>query len=116
MGEIGGECSTHGKRVKCVQIMVRKREGKRSLERSMHRWDNYTTIRTDIREIWWKCTECIHVTGCGPVTGCCGHVNELSVSINGRKLLNYPTNYQLKVNKSIKTLLVIPQRNTQVRK
>jgi hypothetical protein len=45
----GGACATRGKGDKCVQVVVGKPEGKRSLGRPKHRWED--NIRTYLTEI-----------------------------------------------------------------
>jgi hypothetical protein len=42
-------CGTHGRGEKCIQNLVRKPEGKRSLRRTGHRWED--NIKMDVREI-----------------------------------------------------------------
>jgi hypothetical protein len=49
MGEMRNECN----------ILVGKREGKRSLGRPRRRWGD--NIRMDLREIWWDGVEWIHL-------------------------------------------------------
>jgi len=56
-GEIGEECSIHGGE-KCIQILIRKLEGKRPLRSPECRW-NY--IRMDLREIGWEVIYWIHL-------------------------------------------------------
>jgi len=49
---MGGECSTHGSDDKCMQKLIRKHEGKRSLRRTRRRWED--NIRMDIRGKMWS--------------------------------------------------------------
>jgi hypothetical protein len=37
--EMGGACNTHGRDEICIQILVRKPEGKSPLGRPRHRWE-----------------------------------------------------------------------------
>jgi hypothetical protein len=49
--EMGGPCSTNGKKRNAYRLLVGKPEGKRSLGRPRHRWaDN---IRMDLGEVRW---------------------------------------------------------------
>jgi hypothetical protein len=61
------------------KLLVRKLEGKISLERSRYRWEDY--IKIDLKETEWGGRVYSSCSGEGPVTGCCEHGNELSVSI-----------------------------------
>jgi len=55
---MGGACSTHGKDEK-YNILVGKPEWKRPLGSPRHRWiDN---IRMDLREMWWKGVDWMHL-------------------------------------------------------
>jgi hypothetical protein len=49
---VGGACGTHGRGEEIVQGLVGKPEGKRSLPRLKHRWED--GIRADLRETGWK--------------------------------------------------------------
>jgi hypothetical protein len=55
--EMGGACSTHGKNA--YNMLVGKPEGKRSLGRPGHRWEDNTVI--DFREIGWETVDWIHL-------------------------------------------------------
>jgi hypothetical protein len=48
---MGGACSTHGEVSNAYKIFVRKPEGKRSLGRPWHTWED--NIRADLKEIRW---------------------------------------------------------------
>jgi hypothetical protein len=50
MGEMRNAC----------KILAGKPEEKRPLRRPRHRWE--VNIRMDLREIGWKCVECIHLS------------------------------------------------------
>jgi hypothetical protein len=47
--EVGGACRTHGRDKKCIRILVRKPEGKRTLGTSRRRCED--DIRMDLREM-----------------------------------------------------------------
>jgi hypothetical protein len=49
--EIDGACSTHGKDVNCIKILVGKPEEKRPRRRYLYRWED--NIRMDLKEILW---------------------------------------------------------------
>jgi hypothetical protein len=55
--EMGGACSTYGGRVRCVQVLVRKTEGKRPLGRPRRRWED--NIRMDLQEVGFGCEDWI---------------------------------------------------------
>jgi hypothetical protein len=46
--EIGGAFSAHERDENCVQILIRKPEGKRPPRRPKHRWED---IKMDLKEI-----------------------------------------------------------------
>jgi hypothetical protein len=48
---MGRLCRSHGRNEKCIRNLVRKLEGKRTLGRPRHRWED--NIRMDFREIRW---------------------------------------------------------------
>jgi hypothetical protein len=49
--DMGRACSTQGDKRNAYRILVGKPEGKRSLGRSRHRWED--SIKIDLREIGW---------------------------------------------------------------
>jgi hypothetical protein len=55
---MGGAYSTHEMR-NAYKILVRRPEGKRSLGRHRHRWED--NIRMDLREIGWEGMDWIHL-------------------------------------------------------
>jgi hypothetical protein len=56
---MGGICSTHKLRKKCIKIVVGKPEGKRALERSRRKWED--NIRMTLRERGCEDVEWIHL-------------------------------------------------------
>jgi hypothetical protein len=56
---MGGTCSTHGKDEKCIQKILVKINGEKSLRRPRHRWDDNTEM--DLKERGCKDMECIHL-------------------------------------------------------
>jgi hypothetical protein len=46
---MGGTCSTCGRDERCIQVLVGKPEGKISLGRSRHKWED--NINMDLREV-----------------------------------------------------------------
>jgi hypothetical protein len=79
---MGRACGTHGEVRNAYKILVGKPEGKRSLGRPRHRWED--NIRVDIKEIWWDGVDWIHLAQDRPVAGSCENSNERSDSIKGR--------------------------------
>jgi hypothetical protein len=67
------------------RVLVEKPEGKRPLGRPRRGWES--NIRMDIREMWWKGVEWIHLAQ-GSVAGSFGHGNEPSGSIKGGDFLD----------------------------
>jgi hypothetical protein len=51
--EVGRACGMHGRGMKRVQCIVGQPEGKRTLERKRHRWED--GIKMDLREVSWVC-------------------------------------------------------------
>jgi hypothetical protein len=56
---MSGACSTHGEVSNAYKILVGEPEGKRSLERSRHRWED--NIRVDLKKIGWEGVDWIHL-------------------------------------------------------
>jgi hypothetical protein len=56
---VGGECGTHGRGEKRVQVLMGRPEGKRPLERPRRRWED--GIKMDLREIGEGGVEWIHM-------------------------------------------------------
>jgi hypothetical protein len=56
---MGGARSTHGEVRNAYKMLVGKPEGKRSLGRRRHRWEN--NIRVDLKEIGWEGVDWIHL-------------------------------------------------------
>jgi hypothetical protein len=52
-------CSTHGTDENAYIILFGKPEGKTLLGRPRCRWED--NIRMNLREIWWKDVECVHL-------------------------------------------------------
>jgi hypothetical protein len=50
---MGGVCGTHGRAEKVFRVLVGKPEGKRSLRKPKHRWND--GIRLELREIYRGC-------------------------------------------------------------
>jgi hypothetical protein len=48
---MGGACSTNGERIGVYRVLVGKPEGKRSLGRPRHRWED--NIKMDHQEVDW---------------------------------------------------------------
>jgi hypothetical protein len=51
---MGRACSTHGEKSNAYRILVGKAEGKRSIGRPRHRWEN--NIKMHYREVGWGVT------------------------------------------------------------
>ena len=49
---MGGVHSTYGGEERCIQVLVRKLEGKRPLGRPRHRWDD--NIKMDLQDVGWR--------------------------------------------------------------
>jgi hypothetical protein len=49
--EMGGTCIMYGKRSGAYRVLVGKPEGRRSLERHRHRWED--GIKIDLGEVEW---------------------------------------------------------------
>jgi hypothetical protein len=52
-------CCRHGELRNVYTILIGKREGKRSLGRPRHGWDN--TIKMDLKRVEWKGIDLIHL-------------------------------------------------------
>jgi hypothetical protein len=91
--EICGSCSTHGKDEKCIQNFGRKPERKRPFGIPRRRWEDN---RMDVRNVrGGRCGVDASGSGWNPVTGCCEHGNEPSVSIKGGEFLDQLSEYFL---------------------
>jgi hypothetical protein len=49
----------HGRNEKCIEILVIKSGGKRTLRRPRHKWED--NIKMDLREIEWEGVDWIHM-------------------------------------------------------
>jgi hypothetical protein len=79
-----GACSTHRDMRNAYNILVGEPEGKTSLVRSRHRWEDNS--RMDLREIEWQGADWIHLT---QDTDQCQHSNEPSGFMTGREFLDW---------------------------
>jgi hypothetical protein len=57
-GETAGEFSRHGADERCVRVLVETSEGKTSLGRFKHRWEN---IHIDLEDVWCDNVDCINL-------------------------------------------------------
>jgi hypothetical protein len=57
--KVGGACGTHGEIRNAYSILVGRPEGNRPLGIPRNRWED--NIRMDLREIWWKGMDWIHL-------------------------------------------------------
>jgi hypothetical protein len=57
--EMGRACSTNGEKRNAYRILVGKPEGKRSLKRLIHWWQD--NIKMNLREIGWGGIDCINL-------------------------------------------------------
>jgi hypothetical protein len=56
---MSGACSTHGIDKKCIQHLIRIRDGNRPLGISRRTWED--NIKMDLRETGWEVVDWIHV-------------------------------------------------------
>jgi hypothetical protein len=84
------------------KILIGNTEGKTSLGRHRHRWED--DIRIELRETGWKMwSGCIWLRIGTPVAGCCEHDNEPSVSnfLNSSQGILLMTTPNLEVYKAV---------------